>query len=799
MAKPSGRRTSQFSLPQGQPQPQIPSLENNFTGGLKTEYTGLNFPENACTVTNNVTFTRTGNIERRNGFDLEANYTSRATTVANNSLSSFLWENAGGDGETQILVEQVGETLNFYLSTNATTSKPLSTTWFSAIGLATFIAQGGSFTSSLECQYTSGNGYLFVFHPDLDPFYCTYSAGVVTASPITLQQRDFAGIPESIADTFRGVAATESTEHVYNLQNQGWTNAGGFNAISNTVNNSQTGIKTFTVQSGLTVSLGSQLAITANFTFPGFTSVILSGNAISYSGTTLVVDVVSSSNAQNYNFNYWTFGTINQSNMLTWIGATGAYPSNSDVWWQFKNSSGVFDPATTIGNVTLSSPAPKGSYILNVFNQDRGNVSGIAAGLLTVINTTVRPRTGAWFAGRVWYAGVDASFAISGDAPFTTWTENIYFSQVVDGVNKFGRCYQVNDPTSEDLFDLLPTDGGVITIQGSGAIYKLFPVLNGVLVFAANGIWFITGSQGIGFSATDFTVSKLSGEHSISGTSFVSVLGYPMFWNNDGIYAVMPGQSLTSGQKSLEVKNLTLTTIKQFYQAIPISSKKNARGAYNHLTGVIQWLYKSTEATSTTDAYSFDSILNFLTYTEAFYTWTLPNLGTSNTPYLHTIIYIEGPGGLNVPLPTFKYSTSYYDSSGSAYITFSEERDSINWVDFISSVPPGISYTSTFVTGYKLKGQGQRKFQPQYIYMYSELPAYAFKIQGVWGYAATLASNQFSTEQVITVNKPTSFNKDIRRVRIRGNGYVLQYKIDSVAGKPFNFAGWSVLDVIGIS
>jgi len=71
---------------------------------------------------------------------------------------------------------------------------------------------------------------------------------------------------------------------------------------------------------------------------------------------------------------------------------------------------------------------------------------------------------------------VDDSFTASGTAPRYSWSENIYFSQIVETTDQFGRCYQTNDPTSEDLFDLLPTDGGVIQIQGSGSVYKLFPV-----------------------------------------------------------------------------------------------------------------------------------------------------------------------------------------------------------------------------------------------------------------------------------------------------------------------------------
>lgn len=783
MAKPSGRRTSQFSLSPGQPQPQIPSVQNNFTGGFKTEFTGLNFPENAATTSNNCTFTRVGNITRRNGFDYESGFNTNTQDRTNSAISTFLWENAGGDGNTVLLVTQVGTTLSFYNVTTSTLLTPLSTQRISStVNLATFQVTS---PQAMECQYTSGNGYLFVFNPNCDPFYCTYAAGVVNAAAITVQVRDFIGVtpePGNPADTLR--PTTLNAEHQYNLQNQGWTSASAWvaNSTSNTFVN--VGLVTFTVQAGLVgVTNGQSVTITGGATV-GY------GLVNSYSGTTLVINVTTGTSAQTPN---WIITPPTAGQIATWFSAIGNYPSNSDVWWTFKNASNVFDPTTTLANVTLSSPAPKGSYILNAFNQARSGVSGVAG--ITDVITSTRPKTGAWYQGRIWYAGVDASFGAIGDEPFSTWTENVYFSQIAVSTTQFGRCYQTNDPTSETLFGLLPTDGGVITIQGSGSIYKLFPVVNGLLVFAANGIWFITGNQGLGFTANDFTVSKLSGEHALSGSSFISITGYPIFWNADGIYSVMPGVSQTSGQRSLEVKNLTLSTIKQFYQNIPLSSKKLARGSYNHLTGVVQWTYKSTEATSVTDAYSFDSILNFLTYTEAFYNWTMP---TGSNPFVHSIIYIEGPGGFNVTPPLFKYLTSDFVSPTNYAFTFSEERDNINWVDFISSTTGPVSYTSSFTTGYSLKGQAMRKFQPQYVYFYSEIPAYVYKVQGVWSYAATPASNQFTTEQVITVNKSTSFNKDIRRVRIRGNGYVLQLKIDSMPGKPFNLAGWAILDIVGI-
>ena len=785
--------------------PPQQTVQNNFKEGFKTEFTGLNFPENAATDTQNCVYTLIGDVFRREGFNYEAHAVFQALQSRNgNALSTYKWKNVGGDGLTEILVVQIGSILYFFQYTTALVFSPLSTTLLgSTVNISTFVATNGTFDASVECQFTDGNGYLFVFNKNCDSFFCTYNAGVVTGTVINLQIRDFVGIPEpGVADNFR--PSTLSAEHQYNITNQGWTSGTPWTATGTVTTNAPVA-----VGSSFSASISSQTNTTSvtngssvQFTVSQgqkFGTVIGTVSNYVTPFTSITVSVTSTdSSGQNWfglstNMSLSNVGFIN-----TWFSAIGNYPSNSDVWWLYKNTLEVFSPATTIGNVQQPfGPATKGSFILNPFIQNKTNTSGITG--LTTISTTARPTTGTWFQGRVWYSGVNASFQATGDAPYTTWTENIYFSQTITAQNQFGKCYQENDPTSQRLFALLPTDGGVITIQGCGTIYRLFPLQNGIIVFAANGVWFVTGSQGVGFSASDFSISKISNIQSLSGASFVNVQGLPIFWNEEGIYSVKTadqGGSMHSPDIRLQIDNICLGTILTYYQNIPKLSKQYARGDYDPINYVVQWCFRSTDESSVTDRYQFDTVLNLNVATKAFYPYTFANtsLSNGNTPYINDIKFIQPPGGTSAPEPVFKYFTSILRSGVYAY-TFSEESDS-TYVDFKSEDNTGIDFNSYFITGYMLPGQALRKIQVPYVYMFSRNPANnSYTIQAIWDYAGDGLSGKYSTKQTIT-NSQTDFTMLYRKIRLRGRGMAVQIKISSVKGQPFDLMGWSVLDQV---
>lgn len=288
-----------------------------------------------------------------------------------------------------------------------------------------------------------------------------------------------------------------------------------------------------------------------------------------------------------------------------WRDVLNVYPSNNDIWWSGKGVNKDGQEALTEKAIQLVSKssgyAPKGHYIFNAFDMNRSSTSGIG-NITSKSSEGYRPSVCAFYAGRVFFAGV----------PHPDYQGKVYYTQIIEGDQNIGRCYQANDPTSEQLSDLLDTDGGEIKITGMGRVAFMIEAGNSLVLFANNGIWAITGSgaEGTGFTATDFSIKKISNIGTEATSSFVDVEGTPVWWNFDGIWTLAEGGA----------QSLTNNTIKTFIQnEVPGISKKYVQGAYNPLKQTVQWLWKSEPPTSTTDAHRYDRILEFNIETKAFY------------------------------------------------------------------------------------------------------------------------------------------------------------------------------------
>lgn len=329
-----------------------------------------------------------------------------------------------------------------------------------------------------------------------------------------------------------------------------------------------------------------------------------------------------------------------QRNPITWYKQeTGLYPSNVQTWWAMKRPVQatpdnlqktyleVFDPEMkdqiTFGN-TL---APKGHYIFDAFDIDRSVVSSVG-GLEKQTTDGARPKAIEFFAGRVFYAGTRA----------TKWGSRIYFSQILERPAQVSDCHQQQDPTSEDVPDLLPSDGGVIVIPDIADVVKMYSYGDALYVFATNGVWKIAGSDGSGFKANDYAVSKLTSVPGFGQHSFVETDAGLLWWNRSGIWAIAPDQT----GLNMQVASLSDPAIKDFFLDIPDESKKYAKGAYNKQSKIVQWIYSEDAPTDITTKYSYDRILNLDTRTGAFYPWRPISDERLETIAMSGIIAIDG-------------------------------------------------------------------------------------------------------------------------------------------------------------
>jgi hypothetical protein len=98
------------------------------------------------------------------------------------------------------------------------------------------------------------------------------------------------------------------------------------------------------------------------------------------------------------------------TNLTAWDTAQTTMPSNADVMWRFKNGLDNYDfTSSVIDRITAGNTrAPNGHYILTLSNQDRDTATGLS-GIAATTTGAYRPSTCAFFAGRMFYSGINKS------------------------------------------------------------------------------------------------------------------------------------------------------------------------------------------------------------------------------------------------------------------------------------------------------------------------------------------------------------------------------------------------------
>lgn len=201
-----------------------------FVGGLNTEASPLTYPPNAWAEGDNVTPDIDGSISLRRAVDFEQSYALGTefddSVEQTGAFSVGEWNNVGGDGNLHFIVQQQGRIVSFYVNTGSTSVSSQIKSF--SINLGSYQAQGNPEAKGRSpISVTSANGKLLIVSRDTNPLLVSYDADAddIEVEEITIQIRDFLGVDDEMAVNYEPPEAGVSQEHLYNLYNQGWSNA----------------------------------------------------------------------------------------------------------------------------------------------------------------------------------------------------------------------------------------------------------------------------------------------------------------------------------------------------------------------------------------------------------------------------------------------------------------------------------------------------------------------------------------------------------------------------------------------
>lgn len=742
----------------------------SFVRGLITEAGYLTYPENSSSDELNTVLSRKGNRTRRLGMNYEDRYVLNGVNNQEDfATNEFVWKAAAKNPSLNYAVIQTGNTISFFILDEAPISDGFQNFQINLLNYKLPSASNVQVWSEIT-QMDAGQGYLFLANPYCETLLVEISQNglSVSVTPISILIRDFEGLEDGLPVDLEPTGLPK--EHLYNLYNQSWTTASSPGNSGESSTSIEFAGSTYTVSNKyyMPTSFGGKEAVGYQKTFA-------------------------------------------EGPVSKFYNSLSRWPGNNKQWWVAKAeaddpdtgvSAGDFLPQVLDKTYFGNTRAPRGHYILNAFRKDRTRVSGISG--LPVVEINQRPNSVAFFSGRVWY-GCQSS---------------VYYSQILDTKYKAGLCYQEADPTSEDISDLIQSDGGMIPIPEANKIIRLIPLANGIVVFALNGVWFISGG-GSGFTATDISVDKISSIGTKSPMAIVAVDSQIFWWSEIGIQAIAQ-ESGAFGPIPGKFGNTNLTeqTIQSFYNAIDASCLPFVKAVYDPSNNLIQWLYRDEEVSLD---YRYNRILIYDITLQAFYPWKISSIengplisgvvldtGQSTNEYLDQIIDITGQTVVNNSLDNLVISVynisvrptslAYVTMIGDA-ITFSKLND-FQYVDWREFDDVGAEYDSYVETGYELLDDAMRNKQATYISVYTrkteeDEPSVesSCKFRTKWEWSDKVASNRWSREvecyrTTVREGLPVIVSKN----KVRGSGKALQFRFGtSSRGKTFDLLGWSAV------
>lgn len=528
----------------------------DFRQGFVTVANPLAYPEGSLKDIVNFNIKDNGTLALRQGLKDSSkghyDYTiPQGVAVEDLAITSFLWKNVNNVGGDQIVVVQIGATLLFFgvEDQDIQLNTLLGT---SSLGVD---PQG----AKIPMAGVAGSGNFFLVHPATAPKIIKRdkNTGVFSLEDIDIKIRDL-HLWRGADDEETGLLSSKTLYpmHEYNLRNGGWPTSC---LVSREVFPDKGVIRADPVSRFYSV----------NSKYPSVYYPFLAGKA---GGG----DDIQEQNA----FSPWAFQTDYFGNSLI----------------------------------------PLGHFIVSAKEWTRtGNGKTERSGLPSPNKKEVRkyswrsnPTNTAFYAGRTWFAGAEgyeeeSTVVSSGySSKFALDTSNtIYFSQQIDSdLSKVGLCYQENDPTSEDMNELMPTDGGTLSIKGSGTVLGMESFGNSLIVFSTEGVWAISGVDGGSFKADAYSVNKIANRGPVSSKGIVASDKEIFFAAPEAIYTLRTNE--ISGFP--EAVDITSPLIKDFYVGITNVSKERARVVFDDVERVMYFFYSDELDTS---AFTYNKVIVF--------------------------------------------------------------------------------------------------------------------------------------------------------------------------------------------
>lgn len=704
---------------------QTNKLFKSLSRGLITEVSALSSPDDASLDELNCDIISGGKRSRRYGLEGFGDSFYISDNL-NPSLmySNYIWEDPDNEQGLSFLCLQLDSSLRFYQIYSET-----SLFYLGSIDLSEYLIDGKTEAdlNSSPAQLASGKGVLVVTHKFCDPVLIKWDGSSLSSSKITIKIRDFEGVDDSLS--VEEEPSVLSSEHRYNLKNQGW--------VSSTTGSSD---PVEVVQYSL---FGD-----------GYATNVYSDN-----------DPISE---------YFT--------------SQSRYPSNSKVWWVAKDENGDFDPALLSKVYTGNTRAVRGHYILDAFNVDRSSLSGVSG--LPVDAKDYRPEAVCFYSGRAFFGA----------------KSTVYFSTLITAPEKVGDCFQEADPTSEDISDILSTDGGVVEISGAQNISKLAEFQNGVLVFADNGVWFISSSD-TGFSATDYVIKKISEFGSVGIDAIVQTETSLFWWSETGIQGVSQAVGQFGAiQGVFNDENLSQKTIQAFYNNITSVQQKGCEGVFDPATNKIYWMYQDSSDTQPQKV--FKNILIFDLEHQAFIPWSI-----SDNEWEHLVGAVKFPTIVEGPIEksfiVFLTSANIHrtETDWDTHFNFCHFLNKDKYVDFEQTTTINCNalkessqvedsdysnYDSYIETGHTILEDALRKKQvPTLGIFFDTIEDTSCFFQTKWEWSNSGDSGKWSRKFQAYRKEDLNYDVTWTRNKIRGSGKSVRFRFsENSLTRGFTLLGW---------